>query len=65
MLTEDGTIRQVELAARAGLHRATVARKLSQLKEAGLIERVGSDRAGYWLVHGLAHETVEGKDEDA
>ncbi len=42
---EDRVIRVTE---RLSVSRKTVAARLKKLKEAGLIERIGSDRKGYW-----------------
>ena len=39
-----------ELAMRLGKSRSTVARIIRQLREKGIIRRVGSDKAGYWEV---------------
>ena len=39
-----------ELADITSKHRATIARNISALSEAGLIERVGSRKTGYWRV---------------
>jgi ATP-dependent DNA helicase RecG len=43
-------ITQIELANRTKKHRATISRWIKSLKEAGLIERVGSDAKGYWKI---------------
>ncbi|MCL1919675.1 MAG: winged helix-turn-helix transcriptional regulator [Kiritimatiellaeota bacterium] len=40
------------LAAQTGLGVATVKRHVKKLKDGGEIERVGSDKAGYWKVKG-------------
>ena len=36
------------LAEALGISRKTVSKRLKSLKEKGIIERVGSDRKGYW-----------------
>ena len=48
LLTEDPGYTMPQLAERLSVSRKTVAARLKKLKEAGLIERVGSDRKGYW-----------------
>ena len=48
LLTEDPGYTIPQLAERLSVHRKTVAARLKKLKEAGLIERIGSDRKGYW-----------------
>ena len=48
LLTEDPGYTMPQLAERLSVSRKTVAARLKKLKEAGLIERIGSDRKGYW-----------------
>lgn len=48
LLTEDPGYTMPQLAARLSVSRKTVAARLKKLKDAGLIERIGSDRKGYW-----------------
>ena len=48
LLTEDPGYTMPQLAERLSVHRKTVAARLKKLKEAGLIEHIGSDRKGYW-----------------
>jgi ATP-dependent DNA helicase RecG len=43
-------ITQIELAKETKRHRVTIARWIKSLKDAGLIERVGSDAKGYWNI---------------
>jgi ATP-dependent DNA helicase RecG len=50
LIGENGAMTQSEMADRVKVHRATIARKLGALKRSGKIERVGSDRNGYWIV---------------
>ena len=54
LLTTDATLTQADLARETGRHRSSITRTLRRLKNDGRIERVGSDRAGHWRVHGLA-----------
>jgi len=39
-----------DISAVTGLSRATVTRHLRRLKQDGLIERIGSDKTGYWHI---------------
>ena len=49
-IVTDPKITQSKLAAETGLSVRTVARELKILRDAGIIKRVGSDRAGYWEI---------------
>jgi len=44
------TITQKNLAVKTGLSERTVSREIKNLRESGVIRRVGSDRAGYWEI---------------
>ena len=48
LLAEDPGYTMPQLAERLGGSRKTVVARLKKLKESGLIERIGSDRKGYW-----------------
>lgn len=48
LLTEDPGYTMPQLAERLGISRKTVAVRLKELREAGLIVHIGSDRKGYW-----------------
>ncbi len=48
LLTEDPGYTMPQLAERMSVSRKTVAARLKKLKDAGLIERIGSDHKGYW-----------------
>lgn len=48
LLSEDPGYTMPQLAKHLNVSRKTIATRLKALKEAGLIERVGSDRKGYW-----------------
>ena len=52
LLLEDAGYTMPQLAEKLNISRKTVAARLKVLKEKGIIERVGSDRKGYWKVHG-------------
>lgn len=48
LLEEDPGYTMLQLAERLNVSRKTVAARLKKLKDAGLIERIGFDRKGYW-----------------
>ncbi|MCM1232931.1 MAG: winged helix-turn-helix transcriptional regulator [Ruminococcus flavefaciens] len=48
LLKDNPKYKTVELAGMLGVSRKTVSVKLKNLREKGIIERVGSDRKGYW-----------------
>ena len=50
MLYEDPGYTMHQLAEMIGVSRKTVAGYLKNLKEKGVIERVGSDQKGYWRI---------------
>lgn len=39
-----------ELAEKSGCSTATIKRHVQELKKLGLIERIGSDKTGYWKI---------------
>ena len=43
-------ITKKELIQKTGKSRATITRNLSILKELKLLERIGSDKTGYWKI---------------
>ncbi len=49
-LKENADFTVTQMAKQVGVSEATVKRALSALKAAGLIERVGSDKTGHWVV---------------
>ena len=51
LLTEDPGYTMPQLSEKMGISRKTVAQRLKQLKEKGIIERIGSDRKGYWKIN--------------
>ena len=53
MLREDKTLTAEALCARMAKDIGTIKRALKALKEKGLIERKGSDKAGYWEVKNI------------
>ncbi len=50
LLAEDPGYTMLKLSERMGISRKTVAQRIKQLKEKGIIERIGSDRKGYWKI---------------
>jgi ATP-dependent DNA helicase RecG len=50
VISSNPSITQKRLAEAVGLSVRTVARELKSLQEANKVQRVGSDRAGYWKV---------------
>ena len=51
LLVEDPGYTSPQIADKMGVSRVSVTKYLKALKEKGLIERVGSDRKGYWKVN--------------
>jgi predicted HTH transcriptional regulator len=50
LIKENQKITQEELAEKTGLTRRGVEWNLAQLKEKGILKRVGADKGGYWEV---------------
>ncbi len=50
LVSEDSAITIEGLSKKIGKHRTTILRALGQLREKGLVERVGSDKAGHWEI---------------
>ena len=44
------SITQIELCERTGFSRRSVSRIFSKLKDSDYIERIGSNKSGYWKV---------------
>ena len=51
LLAEDPGYTMPKLSEKMCISRKTVAQRLKQLKEKGIIERIGSDRKGYWKIN--------------
>ena len=49
-LKENPEISYGQLAEKMGKSRATISRKISELKKAGIIKRIGADKNGYWQI---------------
>ncbi len=48
LLTENPAYTTSYLAGKLGVSRVTITKRLKNLKDKGVIERIGSDRKGYW-----------------
>ena len=51
LLVEDPGYTMPQLSEKMGISRKTIAQRIKQLKEKGTIERIGSDRKGYWKIN--------------
>ena len=51
LLIEDPGYTVSQLSEKMGISRKTAAQKIKQLKEKDIIERIGSDRKGYWKIN--------------
>ena len=49
LITNDKFVTTLELAARMGISKRTVIKRVALLKELGAIVRYGSSRAGHWV----------------
>jgi len=50
LIKENNNITATEIGERLKLSLSTVKRKIKDLKEQGIIERIGSDKTGYWKI---------------
>ena len=50
-IKEDAYITIGQMVAVTGIPRRTIDRILKQMKENGILEREGSSRSGYWILH--------------
>ena len=50
MLAEDGTLSAAALAVKIGISAKAIEKHLANLKAAGIIERIGPAKGGYWKV---------------
>ena len=48
LIMEDSKMTQIQMAEKLEVTRSTISSNLKILKEKGIIERIGSDRNGYW-----------------
>ncbi|MDD4730207.1 MAG: winged helix-turn-helix domain-containing protein [Dysgonamonadaceae bacterium] len=49
-ISEDPKITQKNIAIKTGLSTRTVSREIRELRDTGVIRRIGSDRLGYWEI---------------
>jgi len=47
-LQQNPSANYIELAAKTGNSSATIKRHIQELKKQGIIERIGSDKTGFW-----------------
>lgn len=50
LLIEDPAYSYIDLARKMNLSRKTIATYIKKLKDLGYIERIGTDRKGYWKI---------------
>lgn len=50
LMRENPQITIREMASALGKNETTVSRNIRQLKEKGIVERVGSDKTGSWII---------------
>ena len=50
LLSEDPAYTSSVISEKLGISRKTVSQRLKEMKERGIVERVGSDRKGYWNI---------------
>ena len=50
LIRENPRITQTMMSNELGFARSTISSNLQKLKEKGIIERIGSDRNGYWKI---------------
>ena len=55
-IVKDNTMNYAAYAAMIGISEATVKRRLGELKKAGIITRVGSNKNGHWEIVGKERE---------
>ena len=49
-ISENSKITQKDISAKTGLSTRTVSREIKNLRDSGILCRIGSDRAGYWEI---------------
>ena len=50
LINQNQNITATEISERLNTSLSTVKRKIKNLKEQGIIERIGSDKTGYWKI---------------
>ena len=51
LISEEPSYTGIAIAKKLDLSRKTVSKRLKEMKEKGIIERIGSDRKGYWKIN--------------
>lgn len=51
LIKENPYISRSEISRKTGLHESSVKRRLKMLVDKGIIQRIGSDKGGYWQIH--------------
>ena len=59
LIKEDHSISRKAIAEKLGIGTTTVYRHIDSLKEKGVIERIGSDKGGYWKVKIMSVQVPE------
>jgi predicted DNA-binding transcriptional regulator YafY len=49
-MREDKNLSLAEMATRMGVEQRTIKRDVAHLKQMGVVERVGANKNGYWVV---------------
>jgi len=50
LIRQNNNITAIEISKQLNISLSTVKRKIKKLKEQNRIERIGSDKAGYWKI---------------
>lgn len=50
LILEDPAYTLVTMAEKLGISRKTIASRMKSLREKGIVQRVGSDKKGYWEI---------------
>ena len=50
LIKENPQIGRSEISHKMGLHESSVKRRLEMLVDKGVIQRIGSDKGGYWQI---------------
>ena len=51
LISEDPAYTSTAISEKLSLSRKTVSQRLKEMKEKGILERIGSDRKGYWKIN--------------
>ncbi len=52
LIKQNPEITSAQVSERLNVSLSTAKRKIKELKEKGMIERIGSDKTGYWKITG-------------